>query len=57
VSSLLREKWVFVNALYCLLLAAFMGWFQPAIAPQSAIVATILLGVLMLDWLTSRQTS
>jgi len=53
----MRENWVTINVLYCLLLGAFIGWFATAIGAQGVLVTCILFAVLAFDWLTARQVT
>jgi hypothetical protein len=55
--SLMREKWALINIIYCLILAAFIGWFKPAMDPGNGIAVVALFVVLLFDWVTSRQTA
>ena len=55
-TSLMREKWVFINVVYCLLLAGFIGWFMPIVPPENLLCILLMFVVLVFDWATSRQT-
>lgn len=55
-TSLMREKWIFINVVYCLLLGGFIGWFTLLLPSGSGIFIVVLFAVLAFDWMTSRQT-
>jgi hypothetical protein len=55
VISLMREKWLVINVIYCLLLAAFIGWFPSILPAGNAASLYLLYGTLAFDWVTSRQ--
>jgi len=54
VISLTREKWLLINIGYILLLGTYRGWLDPVIATGNIVVLYSLLGLLFIDYVTSR---
>jgi hypothetical protein len=55
MTSLMREKWVLINCAYILCLVSYIGWFRPVIMPGRQATLLVLLGLLVMDMLTSRS--
>lgn len=55
VTSLLRQKWVLFNVLYCLGLLVYIGLFDPLGGSLRAVAIPTLFLLLFLDWITARQ--
>ena len=55
LTSLMREKWVLLNVGYMLCFVAYVGWFRPVIEAGSSVALLVLLGLLLLDMVTSRS--
>src|SRR5580704_5982529 len=47
--AVMREKWILINVIYCLLLAAFIGWFPAIVSAESAIPLSLMYVVLVFD--------
>lgn len=52
--SLVREKWIFINMGYILLLGTFIGWLDPVVRKGNITSLYLLSGLLFIDFLTSR---
>lgn len=52
---LMREKWILINMGYILILGIFIGWVKPLKISNDYIWLYCLLGLLLLDFLTSRS--
>lgn len=57
VVSLMREKWILINAAYVMCLFGHIGFFSPLVKAGSQPALIILLGMLLLDVISSRSFS